>query len=85
MSFEARVLGGTLLAIGGIIGSAVFYEHRHPCLRLSSHRVFLEEYTVYVAMDGGVAIGATTSKGGMSVPITTPAHYEDQTVCEERK
>jgi hypothetical protein len=43
--FEARVLGAMLLAVGGLVAAAMIYEFRHPCLRYSSHRVFVEEFT----------------------------------------
>jgi hypothetical protein len=81
--FEARVLGAMLLVIVGTI--AVIYELRHPCFRYSSHRVFVEEFTTYIATDASVPIGGVTAAGRVSVPITTPPHFEDEMVCEERK
>jgi hypothetical protein len=63
-----------ILAIGSLIGAAALYQHRHPCLRYSTHRIFVAELTTYIVVNGG-----------MSIPTTAPAHYEDETVCEKRK
>jgi hypothetical protein len=71
-----------LLAIAAVVAALVYYEHRHPCLRYSTRRVFVPELTIYTEINGGTANAAN---GGMSIPVTTPAHYEDDLVCEERK
>ena len=80
MSFEARayvaIIAAMLAAMVVPIAGFMVYEHRHPCLRYSTHRVFVEELTTYISID---------TERGIMVPMTTPAHYEDETVCEERK
>jgi hypothetical protein len=53
------------------------YEYRHPCIRDSTHRAFVEELTTYTSID--------PEHGLMMVPNATPAHYEEETVCEARK
>ena len=70
------VVGGS---IGGVIAVTAVYEHRHPCLRYSTRRVFVPELTTYIDINGG------RFDGGVSIPMTTPAHYEDETICEERR
>jgi hypothetical protein len=89
VSFVTRlysfVLTAIILLIVGILVGALVYEYRHPCLRYSTQHIFVPESTTYIATDGGIPIGDTTSNGGVAVPVTTPAHYEDQVVCEERK
>ena len=74
MSFETRAFGWMILAISGLITALAVYEHRHPCLRYATHRVLVPEFTTYIAMANGVMI-----------PLTTPEHFEDEVVCEERK
>src|ERR1700685_1841634 len=41
VNYASRVLVATILVTGGLITAAVFYEHRHPCLKYSTHRVFV--------------------------------------------
>lgn len=82
MSFELRLLVAFTLIIGGLIAAAVIYEYRHPCLRYSTHKVFVPGLTTYIEVNGG---SSNAANGGISVPTTTPAHYEDEMVCEERK
>ena len=74
MSFEARALAWMIVATAGLIAAMAIYEHRHPCLRYSTRRVFVPEFTIYITM-----------ADGLRIPMTTPEHYEDETVCEERK
>jgi hypothetical protein len=82
VNYANRVLVAMVLAFGGLIAAAAFYEHRHPCLRYSTHRVFVEELTTYMEVNGG---SSNAVNGGTLIPTTTPAHYEDEMVCEERK
>jgi hypothetical protein len=77
MTYANRVLLATILMSGGLIGAAAFYERRHPCLRYSTRRVFVPELTTYVEINGGTS---NVSNGGVSVPGTMPAHYEDEKV-----
>jgi hypothetical protein len=90
VSLETKAFGwlaAGLIAVSlGLVAVAVVYEQKHPCLRYATHQVFVPELTTYISLDGGIPIGGgMTSKGGMTVPVTTPAHYEEETVCEERR
>ncbi len=76
------VLIATILMVCGIIGAAVIYEHRHPCLRYDTRRVLVPALTTYTDINGGYANAA---QGGFAMPVTTPEHYEEETVCEERR
>jgi hypothetical protein len=82
MTYANRVLLAMILVLGGLIGAAAFYERRHPCLRYSTRRVLVPELTTYVEINGG---NSNVSNGGVSIPRTTPAHYEDEMVCENRR
>jgi hypothetical protein len=82
VNYANRVLVAMALVIGGLIATLALYEHRHPCLRYSTHRVLVAELTTYVEVNGG---SANAIHGGVSIPTTTPAHYEDEMVCEMRK
>jgi hypothetical protein len=79
MNLQTLAFGAIVLVIvgmtAGIVGIVV-YEYRHPCLRYSTHRVFVPELTTYIVID---------AEKGLMMPQTTPAHDEDETVCEERK
>jgi hypothetical protein len=77
-----QVLLATFLVVGGLVATAAVYEYRHPCLRYSAHRVFVPEMTTFMDVNGG---NSNAAKGGVSMPMTTPAHYEAETVCEDRK
>ena len=74
-----RLLAAMVLIVGGLIAATAIFEHRHPCLRYSTHRVFVPEFTTFTDINGGPL------NGGVSIPVTWPAHYEDEMVCEERK
>ncbi len=77
MSFETRAF---LVMIGIIcvlpVVCVAVYEYRHPCLKYSTHRVFVEELTTFTGID---------AEHGFMIPVTTPAHYEEEVVCEARK
>lgn len=81
----AMITTTIICVVLGLAGWGIWYEIHHPCLKYSSRRVYVEETTTYIATDGGIPMGPMTSKGGISVPITTPAHYETIQICEERK
>ncbi|HTA42650.1 MAG TPA: hypothetical protein VK789_09395 [Bryobacteraceae bacterium] len=70
------------LAIWGIIWLA-----KHPCTRSVTHRVWVDQITTYVDTGGGMmnADGEFIPGTGIKVPFTTPAHFEDQTICMERR
>ena len=90
MSLEAQAFGwlaAGLIAVSlGLVAAAVVHEQKHPCLRYATHQIFVPELTTYISLDGGIPIGGgMTSKGGLAVPVTTPAYYEEETVCEERQ
>jgi hypothetical protein len=65
-----------LLVMTGWIVAIAVYEHRHPCLRYSVHRVLVPELTTYMTLD---------AERGLMMPMTTPEHFEEETVCEERR
>jgi len=77
-----QVLLATFFMVGGLVAAAAVYEYRHPCLRYSAHRVFVPELTTFMDVNGG---NSNAANGGVSIPMTTPAHYEDEKICDERR
>jgi hypothetical protein len=63
MSVETRAFGSLFLAMAAVLSALAFYEHRHPCLRYSTHRVFIPELTTYTRIDGGNGNGGVTFPG----------------------
>jgi hypothetical protein len=82
VSFAKLALIAMVFMVGGIIGAAVLYELRHPCLKYVTRRVLVPEMTTYTDYNGG---NANLGNGGFSVPTITPEHYEEEVVCEERR
>jgi len=82
VSFAKLALITMVFMVGGIIGAAVLYELRHPCLKYATRRVLVPEMTTYTEINGGFGNAA---EGGFSIPVTTPEHYEEEAVCEERR
>ncbi len=75
-------LTAMILLVAGMIGAVAIYEHRHPCLRYITRRVLVPEMTTITEVNGG---SANAANGGMSIPVTTPEHYETEVVCAERR
>jgi hypothetical protein len=64
----------------------MFYEAwKHPCIASHMERHWVEETTTYITVDGSSPMGPVTSNGGVSIPFTTPAHWETIEVCDRRK
>ena len=82
MSIEKVALIAMVSLLGGIIGAAAIYEHRHPCLSYVTRTILVPELTTFTDFNGGTANAAS---GGFSIPMTTPEHYETEVVCAERR
>lgn len=70
--FGLLLIAGIILCVWMLITAI-----RHPCLESHTERVLVPELTTYTPIQAG----------NVQIPITstTPAHYEDTTVCDQYK
>jgi hypothetical protein len=64
LSFATRMYVALLFVTVAPVIAILAYEHRHPCLKYSTRRVLVGEYTIYVNID---------TERGLAVPITSLA------------